>query len=72
MVRPLQILALLLTLHPWLTEARASEFSGRATVTSQYIYRGLSVSDGDPAFQLGLDYAHDSGLLSFWDCLLCG
>ena len=42
--------------------AGASEFSGIATLTSEYIYRGLSLSDGDPAIQLGLDYEHDSGL----------
>lgn len=42
--------------------AAASEFSGVATLTSEYIYRGLEVSEGDPALQLGLDYEHDSGL----------
>jgi uncharacterized protein (TIGR02001 family) len=40
----------------------ASEFSGAATLTSQYIYRGMAASDGDPALQLGIDYEHDSGL----------
>ena len=42
--------------------AAASEFSGVATLTSEYIYRGLEMSEGDPALQLGLDYEHDSGL----------
>jgi uncharacterized protein (TIGR02001 family) len=42
--------------------AAASEVSGRATLTSQYIYRGLKMSDGDPALQLGIDYEHNSGL----------
>lgn len=42
--------------------AYASELSGIATLTSEYIYRGLAMSDGDPAIQLGLDYEHDSGL----------
>lgn len=51
----------LLALQPWLPDTRASELSGSATLTSEYIYRGLAMSDGDPAFQLGLDYAHDSG-----------
>ena len=41
--------------------AAASEFSGLATLTSEYIYRGLKMSAGDPAFQLGLDYEHDTG-----------
>jgi uncharacterized protein (TIGR02001 family) len=42
--------------------AAAAEFSGVATLTSDYIYRGLKMSDGDPALQLGLDYEHDTGL----------
>jgi len=42
--------------------AVASEFSGIATLTTEYIYRGLEMSDGDPALQLGLDYEHDTGL----------
>ena len=41
--------------------AAASEFSGLATLTSDYIYRGLEMSAGDPALQLGLDYEHDTG-----------
>lgn len=40
----------------------ASEFSGRVTLASEYIYRGRSVSDGNPALQIGLDYQHSSGL----------
>jgi len=44
-----------------LPAAAASEFSGLATLTSDYIYRGLEMSDGDPALQLGLDYEHDTG-----------
>jgi uncharacterized protein (TIGR02001 family) len=43
---------------------QASEFSGLATLTSEYIYRGLAMSDGDPAAQLGLDYEHDSGFFA--------
>lgn len=59
--------AVLLALQPWVSETRASELSGSLTVTSEYIYRGLAMSDGDPAFQAGLDYAHDSGLfLGAW------
>ncbi len=44
--------------------ATASELLGVATLTSEYIYRGLKVSDGDPALQLGLDYEHDTGLFA--------
>ena len=42
--------------------ALSSELSGVATLTSEYIYRGLQMSDGDPAIQLGADYEHDTGL----------
>lgn len=42
----------------------ASEFSGIATLTSEYIYRGRAKSSGDPAIQLGIDYEHDSGLFA--------
>jgi uncharacterized protein (TIGR02001 family) len=52
----------LLALIAWAPACLASEFSGLATLTSDYIYRGLDLSDGKPAAQLGLDYAHDSGL----------
>lgn len=52
----------LLALQAWAPNTRASELSASATLTSEYIYRGLAMSDGKPALQLGLDYAHDSGL----------
>lgn len=42
--------------------ANAGELSGIATLTSQYIYRGLASSDGHPALQAGLDFESDSGL----------
>lgn len=32
------------------------------TIASQYVFRGLSQTDGKPAIQGGLDYAHPSGL----------
>ncbi len=53
---------MLLGVLAWAPIAVASEFSGAATLTSQYIYRGLKMSDGDPAFQLGVDYEHDTGI----------
>lgn len=53
---------MLLGVLVWAPIAVASEFSGAATLTSEYIYRGLKMSDGDPAFQLGVDYEHDTGL----------
>lgn len=44
--------------------ALAGELSGIATLTSQYIYRGLASSDGNPALQAGLDYETDSGFFA--------
>ena len=46
--------------HP--AAAAASEFTGIASLTSEYIYRGLAQSDGNPAFQIGLDYDFDAGI----------
>jgi uncharacterized protein (TIGR02001 family) len=49
----------------------AAEFSGIATLTSQYIYRGQSYSDGNPAVQLGLDYEFESGVfVGLWGSTL--
>ena len=44
--------------------SQASEFSGTVALTSEYVFRGLALSDGDPSFQAGVDYAHDSGLFA--------
>jgi uncharacterized protein (TIGR02001 family) len=49
--------AALLAIHP----AAAAEFSGYATLTSDYVKRGVSQSDSDVAVQLGLDLSFDSG-----------
>ena len=46
--------------HP--AAAVASEFTGIVSLTSEYIYRGLTRSDGNPAFQFGLDYEFDAGI----------
>lgn len=35
--------------------------SGSASLTSDYIFRGVSQTNGDPALQGGIEYAHDSG-----------
>lgn len=35
--------------------------TGNLSITSQYIFRGLSQTNGDPAVQGGFDYAHASG-----------
>ncbi|HKJ18422.1 MAG TPA: TorF family putative porin [Xanthomonadales bacterium] len=43
---------------------QASEYSISTTLTSEYIFRGLKRSDGQPALQLGVDYEHDSGVFA--------
>ena len=59
------LIALALVTQPiWAPEANASEHSGVATLTSEYIYRGLARSNGNPAAQLGWDFEHDSGLFA--------
>ena len=37
-------------------------FTVNVSLASQYIFRGLSQTNGDPALQGGLDYSHASGL----------
>ena len=37
-------------------------FTGTESLVSQYIFRGLSQTNGDPALQAGGDYSHSSGL----------
>ncbi|WP_163935592.1 TorF family putative porin [Paraferrimonas sp. SM1919] len=39
-----------------------AEFSGYITGASNYLFRGESQTNNNPAFQAGLDYEHDSGL----------
>lgn len=48
---------------PGLASAEDSphSFSGNVTLTSNYIFRGISQTGGDPAIQGGLDYSHSSG-----------
>jgi uncharacterized protein (TIGR02001 family) len=47
--------------------AAAADFSGTATATSDYVLRGISQTQGDPAAQLGARLAFDSGLYgSLW------
>jgi uncharacterized protein (TIGR02001 family) len=41
--------------------------SGNVSITSDYIFRGISQTGGDPAIQGGLDYTHSSGFyLGTW------
>jgi uncharacterized protein (TIGR02001 family) len=41
--------------------AKAADFSGNATLTSDYVWRGSTQTLGDPAAQLGFKLAGDSG-----------
>jgi len=45
----------------------AKNFSGTATLTSDYVFRGLSQTREDPAVQASFDYKHPAGLfLGAW------
>ncbi len=57
------ILAVLLATVPIVGKADA-EWSGTVALASQYIYRGQDLSDGNPALQGNIDYAHDSGFFA--------
>ncbi len=50
--------ALLVPAH----EARAVTFSGNAALTTDYVWRGTSQSDGDPTVQAGVRISGDSGV----------
>ena len=42
--------------------ASSADFSGYVTATTDYVRRGVTQSDSDPALQLGVDYSFDSGI----------
>jgi uncharacterized protein (TIGR02001 family) len=45
----------------------AKYFSGTATLTSDYVFRGISQNDEDPAVQASFDYKHPAGVfLGVW------
>ena len=54
-IRRLLFLALLVA------EPAASDLSGYAVLTSDYVYRGVTYSDGHVAAQLGLDWSFENG-----------
>ncbi|MFR0657359.1 TorF family putative porin, partial [Pantoea sp. SIMBA_079] len=41
--------------------AAHAEVSGSITLTSDYLFRGITQTDGEPALQGGLEWAGDSG-----------
>lgn len=52
-------ISIALTALPW--HSAAGEVSGRVTLASDYIFRGKTLSDGNPVLQAGIDYQHDAG-----------
>jgi uncharacterized protein (TIGR02001 family) len=42
----------------------AHEFHGYLTLVTDYVFRGASQSNGDPAVQAGIDYVHPGGLFA--------
>ncbi len=42
----------------------ATEFNAYATLTSDFVRRGVSQSDADPAVQLGADFGFDNGFIA--------
>jgi uncharacterized protein (TIGR02001 family) len=45
----------------------AKNFGGTATLTSDYVFRGISQNDEDPAVQASFDYKHPAGVfLGTW------
>jgi uncharacterized protein (TIGR02001 family) len=64
-MKKLVLISIALAAWPW--EIAAGEVSGRITLASEYIFRGQAQSDGNPALQAGIDFAHRSGLfLGAW------
>lgn len=55
-----QIIVLLLSATCF--SANAAEFSGYLSLTSDYVWRGVTQSDGDPAAQLGGEVSFDNGM----------
>ena len=48
-------------------EKSPHSFTGNVSLTSNYVFRGISQTGGDPAVQGGLDYSHSSGFyLGTW------
>ena len=49
------------------TRAQAAEFSGSAALTTDYVFRGITQTQGDPAAQMGFKAAAENGLYgSVW------
>jgi len=58
------VLCCLMAPLPATSQAGSSPFSANVTLTTDYLYRGLSQTDSDPAIQGGFDYTHSSGFFA--------
>ena len=48
-------------------ESSPHEWSANMAILSEYSFRGVSQSNEDPAIQVGIDYAHETGFyVGFW------
>ena len=48
-------------------ESSPHEWSANMAILSEYSFRGISQSNEDPAIQVGIDYAHETGFyVGFW------
>jgi len=49
------------------TSVASAEFSANVALTTDYVWRGISQTNEDPAIQGGFDYSHESGIyLGTW------
>ena len=58
----LTIASALLALGLLAASVAHAEVSGTLTLTSDYLFRGITQTDEKPALQGGLEWAHDSGV----------
>ncbi len=56
------LLAALVCLGALPAGAAHADVSGSLTLTSDYLFRGISQTDGEPALQGGIEWTHDSGV----------
>lgn len=68
--KPLSLLAMVALSAPIAAQAAEESphhFSANVTLTSDYVFRGISQTGGEPAIQGGFDYTHSSGFyLGTW------
>lgn len=55
------LLGSIISAPAWAGDIIPGEFSGSVALTSEYVFRGISQSDEQPALQGSFDYEHDSG-----------